>query len=470
MPQPPQSSGGNSNSGNPEKPGSGKRPAVKHVKIPTRIAGLRPPVGSGVTVNTTPTPKPVEPQKRAPGTPLLPPRPMQAPVAMPPRPVLSVAPPPPTTLPANRIPSGTNPKPPSSIHQKSPLLQIGPSKCVECGRVLTRDDIHSGRAEIVNGNLVCSFCQKKGQVARQHSTLPLQMAIGAGVVALIVGVFFPSLLLLGLVIGGGAAVLIGVLGFTLSGRTRAGLALGGTVLIGVSVAAIMAVNAQKETRRANAALAVDVEKVRQLIKEDRGIEAQQALTAFKSSATAKDSKEAGFVSPEAASWADALTQEVDAWYEHAYGAMKPSDKELLLRLIMTYGEKTAAGSRRFSNVKVDDARVSLAAVLPAESMAAAGQGGPNRDPAKEEATRLARFVSDIRPTVRDIDVTLLADTAQRDEVTKVAFTQELLHQLKMPGANTQMLSAPRADAPPDSRGANTATQPGLPPGVAKYQR
>jgi len=400
MPPPPESSagsaGGNSNSGNPEKAGSARKPAVKHVKIPSRIGALRPaapPLSNNSTPTPTHTPKLSDVHRRAGAPPLLPPRTSMAPVSMPPRPVPA---PPPVTLPCEKPSADTLDAPGSSTFQKSPVLQgglqVGPSKCADCGRPLTRDSVQLGRAEIVNGKLVCSYCVKKSVNVRDERSLPIRIGAGAAVVLLIVGVFFPSLLLLVLAIVSAASIFGGLLAFTLSGRLRVGLSLGGAVMLGVTVYGISYVSAQKEARRLNALLSDDAEKIHQLLRDGHGVEANQRLTEFRNLAGAKNGD---FATPEAASLAQSLGKEVEEWFEHTYRATNPADKDLLQRLIISFGESTAAGSLRFTKVSAGEERVALTAVLPAEVARAAE--GPHRNAAMEEAGRLALFVSNMLP-------------------------------------------------------------------------
>ena len=330
--------------------------------------------------------------------------------------------------------------------------------------------MHTERGRIVDGVLTCVQCLKKSVVIRQQRTVPVRLAIGAGVALVLIGVLSPSLLLLGLVLASSSAMVLGLAGFTLSGATRTALIGIGTIVLCVAVAGLMRMNALKESRRVNSALSADAGKIQQLIKDGHGMEAQQRLTAFKHAAMSNTGE---YASPEAAALAQSLTQDLDTWFTQTYGVSKQSERELLQRLIMTFGENTPAGSRRFTAVKIDEGRVQVTATLPTE---ARNLEGANRDPAMEEATRLARLISDLQAAAKEIEVILLADNAPHEEVSKMTYTQELLHRIKLGGASLpSRLDATGASTPStpmrtDVNAPKPSTQTPLPPNMPKMDR
>ena len=320
-------------------------------------------------------------------------------------------------------------------------MRMGQQRCSSCGRALSYDSLSAGEAQLNDGKLTCSRCLKRSATERNYKALTLRIAIGAAVVLLAVGVFFPSLALLVLAIGSGLAILTGLVGFTLSGRARAALTLGGACALGAAAFGIHNVNERKEAARLNVTLAADAEIIEQLIREGRAIEADQRLNQFKIAATAKTGD---YTTPEASATLQRLTQELDKWYAQTYGVSTPGDRALLQQLIFSFGEKTSGGRRRFLKSELAGERVNVSALLPAETAVVAE--GVTRDPRAEETARLATFISNIQASVKEVEVTLYADNDSHEEVTKVLFTPEMLQRVRMAGSAKSLAPEP----PPNS--------------------
>src|SRR5437870_1722957 len=121
---------------------------------------------------------------------------------------------------------------------------------------------------IIDGSLKCVECVKTGGGKRKAAPLVSGTSLliaGSSLAAVlgVIGIFLPSQVLLIVLLLSAAAILVGLIGFTLSGVARLGLAAGGLCMLALSIVGLITVRERADLRNANATIMAQADEIRQ---------------------------------------------------------------------------------------------------------------------------------------------------------------------------------------------------------------
>ena len=153
-------------------------------------------------------------------------------------------------LPASAISAGGN---------VSGQIVTDPYSCSVCGKKLGKEGVLSGAGRIVDGHLVCAQCLSKKE-DRPQGRKNIWIYIAPALVALAVAaVFIPGPALFIAIMLGLLAVLVGAIGFDLTGMVRGGLVVGGLVTL---IGGFVLLNVMKNRKAGAATVTLLQEKVK----------------------------------------------------------------------------------------------------------------------------------------------------------------------------------------------------------------
>lgn len=237
--------------------------------------------------------------------------------------------------------------------------------CARCNKDLPKDALAKGLADLANGTLLCTECRNGGKKKEKTSLKFLRVPLAVtAVLAAAAAVFFPGYILFVLGMASVALILTGSLAFTHRGVVRlilAGLGLCGLV---VSVWSLSYMRDRQALRQEEEEVGKAAAGVYAALKEGSYLEAQSRYRCFMAIAMPT---QGCFRSPLAEKTAGEIRQAMDKWLKNAYGGLSVPEASVLANLMTLYGEKTAGGSNRFSNLKLGEDLASLRVVLDAEA-------------------------------------------------------------------------------------------------------
>ncbi|MCW8129023.1 MAG: hypothetical protein KIS92_01440 [Planctomycetota bacterium] len=280
--------------------------------------------------------------------------------------------------------------------------------CHRCGKMVSADRVAQGAATLVNSVLTCGDCLRREQqdkAAGRNKKLIFAGSVAVlGIAALVSLASFLFILFL----FAQAAIFVGALGFTLSGRNRLVLAAAGIVVAVCSMVAIRELKSHQESKQENAGLGEDAAAIQELLKKDRLADAQNRLTAIDSRARERSG---AFKSPEAQQTVTQARALIDEWFKANYGDLSPQERDVISRLMTFYPDKPGAAQRRINAVKVQGATVKLNVILLEE---------PKDRQINEDVKDLPYTVFDLFPVLNRVEIQFLYGAGELSAVGTVA--------------------------------------------------
>jgi hypothetical protein len=236
--------------------------------------------------------------------------------------------------------------------------------CSSCGKALNPQSVMQGAAMVIDGSLKCVECIKGGGSRRGKEPVisgKMLLIAGASLVAIlgVVGIFLPSQVLLIVLLISIAAILVGLIGFTLSGIARLGTVAGGLCMLILSIFGLVTVRERAEEKSAENTILSQSDTIRQELNLDRINEVQVRISAIEDKANKSSD---GHPTAAVQKSIGALRALVDEWVNTNFGQVNAAEKKLLFDLFHRFGSVTPGlKSRAFRAIKFSGTHLSLTA-------------------------------------------------------------------------------------------------------------
>lgn len=282
--------------------------------------------------------------------------------------------------------------------------------CAQCRKDLPKDALAKGLADLANGTLLCTECRGGGKKKEKSSLKFLRVPLAiVAVLAAASAVFFPGYILFVLGMASVSLILIGSLAFTQRGVVRViltGLGLCGMI---VSLWSLSFLRDRQALRLEEEDLSKAASGVSAALKEGSYLEAQSRYRCFMALAMPT---QGCFRSASAERTAGEIRQAMDTWLKDTYGSLSSTEASVLANLMTLYGEKTASGGSRFSNIKLGEDLASMRVVVDLEA-----NPQDDRSPdeiALEKARAVLKTLRAAYPAAKRYELSLAADGKSSD--------------------------------------------------------
>ena len=233
--------------------------------------------------------------------------------------------------------------------QKPGSKVVGQWSCSACGKALNPQSVMQGTGLIIDGSLMCVECVKAGGVKRGKAAPLISGAtlliVGASVVGVlgVVGIFLPSQVLLIVLLLSAAAVLVGLIGFTLSGAARLGTIAAGLVVMAASVFGLITIRERSSQQQVRSVLSAQNDKVKVKLDNDYIVEARILVGQLEESAIKTSHGQLSKAEEEGIA---ELKELVGAWVRKNFGQITAGEQAVLFQLYSRLGSLTPKSKTR----------------------------------------------------------------------------------------------------------------------------
>ena len=319
----------------------------------------------------------------------------------------------------------------------------GQWSCSSCGKSLGPQSVIQGAGIVLDGNLICVECVKSGKKRGKTQAISASLLIGCGVATAvvlgIVGIFLPSQALLITLLLAAGAVLVGMIGFTLSGTARLATIAGGLVVVALSIWGLSTVNEHTEASSTSKELSIQSKEIREYLDKDCIVEALLRVASIEDNLTKAS---AGHPSVAAQKGIAELRAIPDAWLHKNFGELNATDRDVLFALYKQFGSLTLrTKTRRVRAFKIsgNTIQATVATDLPADlsetthithSQDLINTTSKSGSVVIDEAGRLFITLSRKLPTVDSITLKIISGDSDEKELFNTTLDQSALKDLR----------------------------------------
>lgn len=265
---------------------------------------------------------------------------------------------------APSVPTGIRPVSGPQTAQVQPKRRITGQyvSCSRCSMPISAEGLKQGDGELINGVPVCKTCIRKA-AERQRLQRTTKLALtSVSLAAIALAIFFPSHMLFVGVIAAALAAVAGIVGFTLSGSTRAMLVGGGIICAAAGIFVLRSMSRHSESQVEHSGLAQEAHEVQELIDKGQTADAEQRLNALQTHAQDEKGR---FVSGQAQSLVEETRKSLNEHVRAKHGNVDARERDVLNFLATAYPDKPGAAAR-FRDVKVENTTLKLSVLLNEE--------------------------------------------------------------------------------------------------------